>query len=69
MRDQRLGTGHIERRINLLKQLQEIINDPNVSAIQLIDFATKGSLVNIPRQGTVSVIYVNTAGGWIVFSG
>jgi hypothetical protein len=41
------------------------IKAPNVGAQALVDFASKGPLVQIPSQGTVSVINVLTKDGWV----
>ncbi|UBU14153.1 DUF6531 domain-containing protein [Nonomuraea gerenzanensis] len=45
------------------------VDAKNVPARQLVDFGVNGPLVQIPRQGTISSIYVNTADGWVVFPG
>lgn len=37
----------------------------NLSSDQLIDFASKGGLKDIPKQGTVDEINVETADGWV----
>ena len=42
------------------------IDAPNVDTSRLLDFAQNGPLQQIPRQGTVSSIYVHTSGGWAV---
>lgn len=41
------------------------VNAKNVSMNELIDFAENGLLVNIPKQGFVKNIYVQTKDGWI----
>ncbi|NJP91930.1 type IV secretion protein Rhs [Nonomuraea sp. FMUSA5-5] len=45
------------------------INAKNVPKQELLDFARNGPLPGIPKQGTLSSIYVNTADGWVVFPG
>ncbi|SEH00444.1 RHS repeat-associated core domain-containing protein [Nonomuraea solani] len=45
------------------------VDAKNVAGDRLLDFGVNGPLAQIPRQGTISSIYVNTAGGWIVFPG
>ena len=42
------------------------IDAPNVDTSRLLDFAQNGPLQQIPRQGTVSSIFVYTSGGWVV---
>jgi RHS repeat-associated protein len=42
------------------------IDAPNVDTSRLLDFAQNGPLTQIPRQGTVSSVYVRTSGGWVV---
>lgn len=49
--------------------VEVFIEAPGVSQAILIDFAQKGPLGSIPRQGTVRTIYVRTADGWVVFPG
>ena len=45
--------------------VEVFIRAPNVAAVKLADFAKKGGLVKIPRQGTVSAINVLTKDGWL----
>jgi RHS repeat-associated protein len=42
------------------------IDAPKVDTFRLLDFARNGPLQQIPRQGTISSIYVRTSGGWVV---
>ena len=42
------------------------IKAPNVSKATLLDFAKKGGLSQIPKQGTISSISVITEGGKLV---
>ena len=41
----------------------------NVRASTLLDFVRQGPLMNIPQQGTISAINVDTADGWIRIPG
>ncbi|MEV0165163.1 RHS repeat-associated core domain-containing protein [Nonomuraea fuscirosea] len=45
------------------------VDAKNVGRDVLLDFGANGPLAQIPRQGTLSSIYVNSADGWIVFPG
>ncbi|MFI7705829.1 RHS repeat-associated core domain-containing protein [Nonomuraea sp. NPDC049480] len=45
------------------------VDAKNVPGATMIDFGVNGPLAQIPRQGTISSIYVNSADGWIVFPG
>ncbi|GAA2215236.1 hypothetical protein GCM10009850_107030 [Nonomuraea monospora] len=45
------------------------VDAKNVPGPDLIDFGLNGPLAQLPRKGTVSSIYVNSADGWIVFPG
>ena len=49
--------------------VEVFIDASNVPLETIIDFGTNGPLAEIPSQGTVSSIYVQTADGWVVFSG
>lgn len=49
--------------------VQVYVNAPGVSRSTLVDFGANGPLSQIPSQGTVSTIYVQTADGWVVFPG
>ena len=43
-------------------------NAKNISKDALIDFASNGPLVDIPNQGFIKNIYVQTADGWILIN-
>lgn len=47
--------------------VEVFIKAENIGATQLLDFALKGALTKIPRQGIVSAINVLTKGGWVRF--
>jgi hypothetical protein len=49
--------------------VQVYVDAPGVSRSTLLDFGANGPLSQIPTQGTVSTIYVQTADGWVVFPG
>ena len=44
------------------------VNAKNISKDALIDFASNGPLVDIPNQGFIKNIYVQTADGWILIN-
>ena len=45
------------------------IDAKGVSSEALLDFIPNGGLSQIPRQGTISSIYINASDGWIVIPG
>ncbi|WP_188195458.1 DUF6531 domain-containing protein [Nonomuraea sp. SYSU D8015] len=45
------------------------VDAKNVPGATMVDFGTNGPLAQIPRQGTINSIYVNSADGWVVFPG
>lgn len=48
-----------------LSNVDVYVNAKNISMDELIDFAEKGPLINIPNQGFIKNIYVQTKDGWI----
>ncbi|MFI6500342.1 DNRLRE domain-containing protein [Nonomuraea typhae] len=45
------------------------IDAQNMSRNKLLDFIANGPLQDIPKQGTIGVIYIRTAAGWVVVPG
>lgn len=48
-----------------LSNVDVYVNAKNISMDELIDFAEKDPLINIPNQGFIKNIYVQTKDGWI----
>jgi hypothetical protein len=45
------------------------VDAPELAKDRLIDFGLNSPLNQIPHQGVISAIYVNTEGGWVVYPG
>ncbi len=51
-----------------LSDVMLYVEAKNVSYDRFLDFAAQSPLTQIPGQSSISVIYVQTAGGWIKFT-
>ena len=51
------------------RRVELFIEAPNVRAANLLDFAGKGNLSQIPNQGTISSINILTEDGWVQIIG
>lgn len=66
LRHQNTSVSGVLKHVN--KSETQVANAKNISKEALIDFVDNGSLVDIPNQGYIKNIYVQTANGWVLIN-